>query len=300
MNDASSSKLNVSAPTSRSASPGSLPVPRRSVAAASPSSAGRSRHVRSVYQRVAGRYDRDYRRAWLAVAGGAAENAMLAQVIAHLSDRTSPRVLDAGAGTGALSRELAEVLPAVRPVLVDLSPAMLAEAAGLHAPRAIANLAALPFANAQFDVVMSAWVIETVDDPRAVITELLRVLRPDGQLIYSFCTRPGRRRDRWRTAPLRAVVHALFAGHFLTEAQIPFHDCDRSSRITFAGGAVTVVSLGTCCTVGRELPPSGANVEPGSAEAAAVTLSPNRRGELYGRSQSPRDRSDNRAGDPAA
>ena len=262
VNDAGSSNPNVPTPTSQLASPGSLPLPRRSVAAASARAAGRSRHVRSVYQRVAGRYDRDYRRAWLAVAGGAAENAMLAQVTAVLSDRTSPRVLDAGAGTGGLSRELAEALPAVRPVLVDLSPAMLAEAADMHHPRAIADLAALPFPDAQFDVVMSAWVIETVDDPRAVITELLRVLRPGGQLIYSFCTRPGRRRDRWRTAPLRAVVHALFAGHFLTEAQIPFHSCDMSSRSTFAGGAVTVVSLGTCCTVGRQLQPSGANIEP--------------------------------------
>ena len=46
-----------------------------------------------------------------------------------------------------------------------------------------------------------------------------------------------------------AVVHAVFAGHFLDDTQTPFHDCDVSSRRTFAGGAVTVVSLGTCCEV---------------------------------------------------
>lgn len=255
MNDVNSSNLTGLAPTSRMVSPGLLPLPRRSVAATFPLSARRSPHVRSVYQRVAGRYDRYYRRAWLALAGSAAENAMLAQVIPLLSDRASPLVLDAGAGTGGLSRELAEALPSVRSILVDLSPAMLAEAADLHDPRAIANLAALPFPNAQFDVVMSAWVVETVDDPRAVISELLRVLRPGGLLVYSFCSRPGRRRDRWRTAPLRTVVHALFAGHFLTEAQIPFHDCDMSRRSTFAGGAVTLISLGTCCTVGPEQQP---------------------------------------------
>ena len=75
-----------------------------------------------------------------------------------------------GAGTGGLSRELAQALPEFQTILVDLSPAMLAEA----------------------------------------------------------------------------------AGHFLTEQQIPFHDCDQSSRSTFAGGAVSVVSLGTCCTVGAQ------------------------------------------------
>lgn len=215
----------------------------------SPLSARRSKHVLSVYQHVAVRYDRYYRRAWLSVAGRAAEDAMLGQVMAVLSGHTGGRILDAGAGTGALSRELAVAMPAVRPVLVDLSPAMLAVAADLHDPRAIATLDALPFADEQFDVVMSAWVIETVDDPRAVITELLRVLRPSGLLVYSFCTRPGRRRDRWRTGPLRAVVHGLFSGHFLTEAETPFHDCGMSSRRTFAGGVVTVVSLGTCCSV---------------------------------------------------
>lgn len=252
MDDITRTHLDAPASASEVASAGSLARHHRVVAAAWPWSARRSPHVRSVYQRVAGRYDRYYRRAWLAVAGGAAEDVMLAHIIPVLSDRASPLVLDAGAGTGGLSRELAKALPTVHPVLVDLSPAMLAEAADLHDPRALATLNALPFPSAQFDVVMSAWVIETVDDPRAVITELLRVLRPGGLLIYSFCSRPGRRRDRWRTAPLRALVHAFFAGHFLTEAQIPFHDCHMSRRSTFAGGAVTVVSLGTCCTVQRD------------------------------------------------
>ena len=31
--------------------------------------------------------------------------------------------------------------------------------------------------------------------------------------------------------------------------EVPFHDCDRSSRRTFAGGVVTVITLGKCCTV---------------------------------------------------
>ena len=188
---------------------------------------------------------------------------MLSRARSFLADCLSPQVLDAGAGTGALSRELAAGLPAVHPVLVELSPAMLAAAVDLADPRVVSDLGALPFAEAQVDLVLAAWVIETVDDPRAVVTELLRVLRPGGSLIYSFCSRPGRRRDRWLTGPLRAVVHAVFAGHFLTDAETPFHDCGMSRRTAFAGGVVTVVTLGTCCSVGRE---------PASAPAPAAAL----------------------------
>ena len=174
---------------------------------------------------------------------------MLDAVTRAASAAGRPRVLDAGAGTGALSRRLAQALPDVHPVLVDLSPGMLARAGALHDPRAVASVAALPFADDTFDVVMSAWVIETVDSPSAAVAEMLRVLRPGGLLAYSFCSRPARHRDRWRTGPTRAVVHALFAGHFLREEQTPFHDCATSRRNSFAAGAASVVLLGKCCTV---------------------------------------------------
>lgn len=211
---------------------------------------GRSAHVLTVYERAAARYDLVWRRLWLRVAGGVAEQAMLDAVVEVASSLHSPRVLDAGAGTGALSRRLAAALPGLHPVLVDLSPAMLAAAADLGDPRAVASVDRLPFADEAFDVVVSAWVIETVDDPVAAVSEMLRVLRPGGLLAYSFCSRPVRRRDRWRTAPTRAVVHALFAGHFLREEQTPFHDCAVSRRRSFSGGAATVVQLGRCCSVG--------------------------------------------------
>jgi len=210
---------------------------------------GRSAHVRTVYERVAERYDRYYRSAWLAVAGRAAERAMLARVVAFASASDSPRVLDAGAGTGALSRQLAVQLSGVHPVLLDLSPAMLGEAKDLGAPRVVATLDLLPFDDDTFDVVMCGWVIETVDRPAAAVAEMLRVLRPSGLLSYSFCSRPGLRRDRWRTGPLRGLVHIAFAGHFLSDAQTPFHQCETSTRRRFHAGLVTVISLAKCCTV---------------------------------------------------
>jgi len=223
--------------------------------------ARRSAQVLSTYERVAGHYDRYWRRLWLLVAGRAAEQAMLEAVSRAAADRARPRVLDAGAGTGALSRRLAQTLPDMHPVLVDISPGMLARAGDLHDPRVVSSVAALPFADSTFDIVMSAWVIETVDSPSAAVADMLRVLRPGGLLAYSFCSRPTRRRDRWLTGPTRAVVHALFAGHFLREEQTPFHDCDTSRRSSFAAGAASVVLLGKCCTVAADgareaLPPA--------------------------------------------
>ena len=116
-------------------------------------------------------------------------------------------------------------------------------------------MTALQFADDTFDVVLSAWVIETVDDPSAAVTEMLRVLRPGGLVAYCFCSRPVRRRDRWRTGPTRAVVHALFAGHFLRQEQIPFHDCATSRHRSYAAGAASVVLLGKCCTVAAAAAP---------------------------------------------
>jgi len=133
--------------------------------------------------------------------------------------------------------------------LVLAHAVLLGRAGDLHDPRALASVGALPFADSTFDVVMSAWVIETVDSPSAAVAEMLRVLQPGGLLAYSFCSRPARRWDRWRTGPTRAVVHALFAGHFLREEQTPFHDCATSRRSSFAAGAASVVLLGKCCTV---------------------------------------------------
>lgn len=174
---------------------------------------------------------------------------MLSSAVGALRKLDRPRVLDAGAGTGALSRRLIEALPGLHPVLVDLSPKMLARAADLAAPRAVASVQALPFPDNSFDLVVSAWVIETVDSPMAAVTEMLRVLRPGGALVYSFCSRPLLRVDRWRSGPTRAVVHALFHGHFLREEQTPFHDCDTSRRSSFAAGVATVIELGTCCSI---------------------------------------------------
>lgn len=93
--------------------------------------------------------------------------------------------LDAGCGDG---RYLA-MLPAgstTRRVGVDISSRILETARSqCDAELYQANLERLPFAEAEFDLVLCSQVIEHVVDASAAVGELARVLRPGGTLILS-------------------------------------------------------------------------------------------------------------------
>jgi SAM-dependent methyltransferase len=100
------------------------------------------------------------------------------------------RVLDLGCGTGELAASLAAA--GLAAVGCDISPAMLRSAAA--AQRGAAGWVQLapcwrrlPFAGAGFDAVTAASVLEYTVDPRLVLAECARVLRPGGVLL---CTVP--------------------------------------------------------------------------------------------------------------
>lgn len=168
------------------------------------------------------------------------------------------RVLDAGCGTGALSRQMLTSCPQIVLTMLDLSPEMLARTADLPGTRLQGSLLELPFADDSFDLVVSAWVIETVTDPLVAVTELLRVLAPGGRLVYSFCSLPDGWFSRAGSALLRATVEHGFAGEFLDEEHTPWHDCRRSHRRRFRGGLTTEIALGSCCTAGHGVLPAAA------------------------------------------
>ena len=91
-----------------------------------------------------------------------------------------PLVLDAGCGTGAFAASLAE--DGARVVAVDAHPPDTAPA-GLQLARA--DVGALPFADATFDIVLLLDVLEHVADEGAVLRETARVLKPAGTLIVT-------------------------------------------------------------------------------------------------------------------
>ena len=93
------------------------------------------------------------------------------------------RVLDVGAGSGAVSK--AVVAAGGRPVALDLSLDMLKHRADLRIPAVVGDARHLPFAAASFDLVMAAFVLSHVSDPIRVLTEARRVVRSGGAVLTS-------------------------------------------------------------------------------------------------------------------
>jgi ubiquinone/menaquinone biosynthesis C-methylase UbiE len=106
----------------------------------------------------------------------AAFEAALDSVAGPVSD-----ALDLGTGTGEGAARIVRRFPDARVVGVDLSEQML-DLARQKVPEAEfqrADASALPFADASFDLVTLANMVPFFD-------ELLRVLRPDGTVLFSF------------------------------------------------------------------------------------------------------------------
>jgi SAM-dependent methyltransferase len=93
------------------------------------------------------------------------------------------RVLDLGCRDGALTREYAAGNEVVG---VDADREALAEAAKLGIETHWADLdQPLPFEDESFDAVVAGELLEHLRDPRRVVTEAQRVLRPGGVFVAS-------------------------------------------------------------------------------------------------------------------
>jgi ubiquinone/menaquinone biosynthesis C-methylase UbiE len=102
-------------------------------------------------------------------------------------------VLDVGTGPGVLLVEVARRRADLRLTGVDLSADMAATAqrnlaeSGDRATARVGDVAALPFADDSFDLVVSSLTTHHWDDPAGATGELARVLRPGGRwYIYDF------------------------------------------------------------------------------------------------------------------
>ncbi|MGW0683861.1 class I SAM-dependent methyltransferase [Streptomyces sp. NPDC002754] len=144
--------------------------------------------------------------------------------------RDGAEVLDCSCGIGTQAIGLA--LHGHRVTGTDLSPRAAARAAreaasrGLPLPTAAADMRQLPFADSRFDVVVCADNslphLLTAQDVRTALTEMRRVLRPDGLLLVS--TRPYEDLLREHPTSMPPQVHWSEEGRTVTFQLWHWHD----------------------------------------------------------------------------
>lgn len=94
------------------------------------------------------------------------------------------RLLDAGCGTGLFSQVASE--RGARVTSVDVGPGLLAEVAKkCDSARVVGSVEELPFDAASFEVVICTEVIEHTPQQDRAISELARVLEPEGILVLT-------------------------------------------------------------------------------------------------------------------
>lgn len=103
---------------------------------------------------------------------------------------TPSRIVDLGCGTGYPTRRLAKMYRSAEVIGVDFAHAMAARTARGRWPRRgpaalCADMRRLPLADASADIVFSNLAFQWIDDLPALFTEMRRVLRPDGVLMFS-------------------------------------------------------------------------------------------------------------------
>jgi SAM-dependent methyltransferase len=100
------------------------------------------------------------------------------------TDLADMRVLDAGAGTGAMTLQL--LARGAKVEATDLSASMLDELrrqTGGIVPTRMADIRQLPFGKASFDAAVAGCVINHLDDPASAVAEMARVTRTGGAVM---------------------------------------------------------------------------------------------------------------------
>jgi ubiquinone/menaquinone biosynthesis C-methylase UbiE len=102
-------------------------------------------------------------------------------------------ILDIGCGTGEFESFILRDKPSLQITGVDISEQMLLVArqkflAHPNISFQLAGASNLPFTNHSFDIVVSASAFHFFDDPVSALTEIKRVLKPDGKVyILDWC-----------------------------------------------------------------------------------------------------------------
>jgi ubiquinone/menaquinone biosynthesis C-methylase UbiE len=116
--------------------------------------------------------------------------AKIEQHLQYLPVSPRDRVLDAGCGSGSMSRLIARSFAKAEVTGVDLREPYLEFARRCarseqlpNVQFQVADVFALPFADASFDVVWTKYLLQWLKEPKRALNELKRVTRPGGVVV---------------------------------------------------------------------------------------------------------------------
>jgi demethylmenaquinone methyltransferase/2-methoxy-6-polyprenyl-1,4-benzoquinol methylase len=166
-----------------------------------------------MFGRIAGRYDRMNHvmtlgrdQSWRRYTVAQTTRVSSTATGATAPDQGEPnreRVLDVATGTGDLALEVLRQRSSAQVVGLDFTPEMLtlaqhkAVGAGVDVDLMVGDALRLPFADAEFDAVVSAFALRNVTDIPAAFTEMARVTCPGGRVANLEIAKPSLGVFRW-------------------------------------------------------------------------------------------------------
>jgi len=197
--------------------------------------------------------------------------------ISELAPPQASHILEVGCGAGLLAVELARrgyIVTAIDSSegMVELALAHAAEA-GVHERLtvSISDAHALPFPTASYDLVIALGVIPWLHSPAAALTEMARVVKPDGFVLFNSDNRFRLNHviDPWFTpvlAPLKQVAKriALKLGYAERGAPNHYYSYTTLERLLADVGLVITrcraLGFGPFSLFGRQLLPEAVSV----------------------------------------
>lgn len=172
------------------------------------------------FNKIAYRYDD-----WYTTPRGQLVDSIQKKMILELAEPHSREwVLDLGCGTGNYSIELSSL--GCQVTGVDISEAMLAEAKrkadklNLDIEWKKTDVACLPFPKETFDLVLSVTALEFVPDPRGVLLEAMRVLKPGGRLVVGVLSSDSSWGEMYHQEAIENPDSVFAAAHLYTETEL--------------------------------------------------------------------------------
>jgi len=159
-----------------------------------------TQETRQYYDDFAGWYEKERGRGYHAMI-----DRLQLEVVRDLA--AGAKVLEAGCGTGLLLEGVASC--ASRAFGCDLSPGMIRKAHDRGHPVAVGSVTSLPFADASFDLCYSMKVLAHVPDLTGALSEMARVTRPGGHVVF----------DSYNPFSLRYLAKSLAGPQRISEAR---------------------------------------------------------------------------------